>query len=149
MAFGVSFHLAAKKSQAFGAAERMRYNITTHSTRADIAWMSFARLKGSLNASRRVNSGVRHLGSQSHSGLKILWIYLSIAFGGWIMSTSAQNLIESFDKLPESEKQEVASVILRRTINFDMPALSDEELVLSAEEIFLELDRREAEDAQS
>jgi len=65
------------------------------------------------------------------------------------MSTSAQNLIESFDKLPESEKQEVASVILRRTINFDMPAFSDEELVLSAEELFLELDRREAEDAQS
>jgi hypothetical protein len=65
------------------------------------------------------------------------------------MSTSAQNLIESFDKLPESEKQEVASEILRRTINFDMPAFSDEELVLSAEELFLELDRREAEDAQS
>lgn len=65
------------------------------------------------------------------------------------MGTSAQNLIESFDKLPESEKQKVASEILKRTINFDMPALSDEELVLSAEELFLELDRREAEDAQS
>jgi hypothetical protein len=65
------------------------------------------------------------------------------------MGTSAQNIIESFDELPESEKQEVASVILRRTINFDMPALSDEELILSAEELFLELDRREAEDAQS
>lgn len=34
-------------------------------------------------------------------------------------------------------------------INFDMPALSDEELVLSAEELFLEIDRRVAEDAQS
>lgn len=65
------------------------------------------------------------------------------------MSTSAQNIIESFDKLPESEKQQVASVILRRTINFDMPSLSDEELILSAEELFLELDHREAEDAQS
>jgi hypothetical protein len=65
------------------------------------------------------------------------------------MSTAVQNLIESFDKLPEAEKQKVASEILRRTINFDMPALSDEELVLSAEELFLELDRREAEDAQS
>ena len=64
------------------------------------------------------------------------------------MSMSAQNLIESFDKLPDAEKQKVASEILRRTINFDMPALSDEELVLSAEELFLELDRREAEDAQ-
>ena len=65
------------------------------------------------------------------------------------MSTSAQNLIESFDRLPDDEKQKVASEILRRTINFDMPALSDEELVLSAEELFLELDRREAEDARS
>jgi hypothetical protein len=58
------------------------------------------------------------------------------------MSTSAQNLIESFDKLPDTEKQKVASEILRRTINFDMPALSDDELVLNAEELFLELDRR-------
>ena len=65
------------------------------------------------------------------------------------MSALAQNLIESFDKLPDAEKREVASEILKRTINFDMPALSDEELVLSAEELFLELDRREAEDAQS
>ncbi len=63
------------------------------------------------------------------------------------MSTQAQNLIESFDKLPDAEKQKVASEILKRTINFDMPALSNEELVLSAEELFLELDRREAEDA--
>jgi hypothetical protein len=65
------------------------------------------------------------------------------------MSTSAQNLIEYFDKLPDAEKQKVASEILKRTMNFDMPALSDEELGLSAEELFLELDRREAEDAQS
>ncbi len=65
------------------------------------------------------------------------------------MSTSAQNFIESFDKLPDAEKQKVASEILRRTANFDMPALSDEELVLSAEELFLELDRREAGAARS
>ncbi|HEX8072847.1 MAG TPA: hypothetical protein VF546_23075 [Pyrinomonadaceae bacterium] len=65
------------------------------------------------------------------------------------MSTTAQSLIESFDELPEAEKQKVASEILRRTINFDTPPLSDEELALSAEELFLELDRREAEDARS
>src|SRR2546423_15181897 len=34
--------------------------ITTHSTRAESAWMSFARLKLALNLSRRVNSSVRH-----------------------------------------------------------------------------------------
>ena len=65
------------------------------------------------------------------------------------MSTSAQKILESFDHLPEGEKQKVASEILRRTIDFDLPSLSDAELVLSAEELFLELDRREAEDAQS
>jgi len=65
------------------------------------------------------------------------------------MSTSAQNLLESFDKLPDAEKQRVASEILRRTIEFDLPTLSDEELLSSAEELFLELDRREAEDARS
>jgi hypothetical protein len=65
------------------------------------------------------------------------------------MSASAENLLESFDRLPEIDKQQVASEILRRTLDFEMPVLSDEELVLSAEETFLELDRREAEDAQS
>lgn len=65
------------------------------------------------------------------------------------MSTTAQHLLESFDQLPDADKQEVAAEILRRTINFDLPSFSDDELVLSAEELFLELDRREAEDAQS
>ena len=63
------------------------------------------------------------------------------------MSTSTRHLLESFDELTEAEKQEVAAEILRRTVNLDIPSLSDGELVLSAEELFLELDRREAEDA--
>lgn len=65
------------------------------------------------------------------------------------MSTSAQNLIEVFDCLPEAEKLEVAAAILRRTVNFDLPSIPDDELVLSAEGLFLELDHREAEDAKS
>jgi hypothetical protein len=36
-------------------------NLTTHSTRAELAWMSFARLNASGNFSCRVNSGVRCL----------------------------------------------------------------------------------------
>lgn len=63
------------------------------------------------------------------------------------MSTPAQEIIESFDRLPESEQREVATEILRRTLSLEVPPLSDDELVLSAEELFLELDRREAEDA--
>ena len=33
--------------------------LTSHSTRAELAWMSFARSDAALNISRRVNSGVR------------------------------------------------------------------------------------------
>jgi len=65
------------------------------------------------------------------------------------MGTPAENLIATFEQLPDAEKQEVASAILRRTLQIEFPSVSDEELVLSAEETFLELDRREAEDAQS
>ena len=65
------------------------------------------------------------------------------------MGTPAENLIATFEQLPDTEKQEVASAILRRTLQIEFPPVSDEELVLSAEERFLELDRREAEDAQS
>jgi hypothetical protein len=38
-----------------------RGGLTTHSTRAEIARMSFAKSNAALNASRRVNSGVMRL----------------------------------------------------------------------------------------
>jgi hypothetical protein len=65
------------------------------------------------------------------------------------MNSSVQQLLRSFDLLPEAEQRELAWEILRRTVTFDLPSLSDEELVLSAEELFLELDRREAQDEHS
>jgi hypothetical protein len=65
------------------------------------------------------------------------------------MTTTAENLISVFDTLPEPEKREVATVILHRTLNFDLPPLSDDDLALNAEQLFLELDRREEEDAKS
>lgn len=65
------------------------------------------------------------------------------------MGTPAENVIATFDDLPDSEKREVAAAILRRTLRIDFPPVSDDELVLSAEETFLELDRREAEDGKS
>ncbi len=61
------------------------------------------------------------------------------------MTSSVQQLLHSFDLLLEAEQQELAWEILRRTVNFDLPALSDEDLVLSAEELFLELDCGEAQ----
>ncbi len=64
------------------------------------------------------------------------------------MMTTAENLISIFDTLPEPEKRKVATVILHRTLDFDLPPLSDDELVLNAEQLFLALDREE-ENAKS
>lgn len=64
------------------------------------------------------------------------------------MTTTAENLISIFDALPETEKREVATVILHRTLEFDLPPLSDDDLTLNAEELFLALDREE-ENAES
>ncbi|MBI3249522.1 MAG: hypothetical protein HYZ50_23720 [Deltaproteobacteria bacterium] len=65
------------------------------------------------------------------------------------MTPSVQQLLHSFDLLPATEQRAVAWEILRRTVHFDFPSLSDEDLVLSVEPLFLELDRREAHDEQS
>jgi len=66
------------------------------------------------------------------------------------MTQTARDIISTFDNLPPSEQKEVMKIILRRNLEVETPALSDEELILNAEEIFLELDRREfEEDADS
>ena len=52
------------------------------------------------------------------------------------MGTPAQNVIDTFDELPDSEKRDDAAAILRRTLEIEFPPLSDEELVLSAGETF-------------
>jgi hypothetical protein len=62
------------------------------------------------------------------------------------MSTTVEEILNSFDHLSEADKHELASEIIRRTVEFDLPALSDEDLVLNAEALFLELDKREASD---
>lgn len=65
------------------------------------------------------------------------------------MTSSAKNILESFDELPEVEKQEVALAILRRTLRSDSLPLSDDDFVIQAEEIFLDLDKREPSDGKS
>ena len=63
------------------------------------------------------------------------------------MTTATQHLLDSFDLLSEAEKQMVLCELLRRMQDFNLPSLSDEELVTNAEALFLDLDRREATDA--
>ena len=62
------------------------------------------------------------------------------------MNTLAQQLLKNFDDLPETEQQAIAIEILKRAINFDVPPLTDEDLVLNAEELFLALDEQETDD---
>ena len=58
------------------------------------------------------------------------------------MSTTAEQLLKDFDSLPESDQREVTWEILQRTRHFALPPLSDDELELNAEAMFLELDQR-------
>lgn len=64
------------------------------------------------------------------------------------MSSSAQDILNFFDVLPESEQRLVASEIIRRTSHWDAAPLADDDLTLAAETIFLSLDEREKSDAQ-
>jgi hypothetical protein len=63
------------------------------------------------------------------------------------MTAQVQDMLRTFDLLPEGEKRELAGEILRRTLMLDVPPLSDEQLVGAAEDLFLQLDRSEAVDA--
>jgi hypothetical protein len=61
------------------------------------------------------------------------------------MTPTVEHLLESFEQLTESEKQDLAIEVVRRTDIFGSPDLSDDELALAAEDLFLTLDREEAE----
>jgi hypothetical protein len=60
------------------------------------------------------------------------------------MTAAVQELIHTFEGLTTEEQQEAAALILRRSTQFDLPSISDEEFVFSAEQVFLELDQHEA-----
>jgi len=61
------------------------------------------------------------------------------------MSEGAKNLIAAFDELPAAERAEVVRELLRRATLDPHEPLADEELLQAADEIFLDLDRRETE----
>ena len=59
------------------------------------------------------------------------------------MSTDSQHILMSFSSLPEPEQRLVAAEILRRASQWNTEPLNDDDLDRAADEIFLELDRRE------
>ena len=63
----------------------------------------------------------------------------------WDMDNSVQALLESFERLPDEAKREVASEIIRRSVQFTLPPLEDETLVEAADKVFLELDKHESQ----
>jgi len=63
------------------------------------------------------------------------------------MTTDIKEILNTFDLLSNNEKKDLAYEILRRTVQFDFPPLTDEDLIQSAERLFLDLDRRESKNA--
>ncbi len=61
------------------------------------------------------------------------------------MTQTVENLLIYFEKLSETEKREVAVEVVRRTDIFGSPDFSADEIDLAAEDLFLALDREEAE----
>jgi hypothetical protein len=59
------------------------------------------------------------------------------------MTALVEEILNTFDRLTDSERIELVLEILKRTIDLDLSLLSDEDLVLNAEEIFIELDKQE------
>lgn len=60
------------------------------------------------------------------------------------MKAPVQELLNTFDNLTEPEQREIALEILKRVTHLNFPPISDEELVMNAGELFLELDEQEA-----
>jgi hypothetical protein len=61
------------------------------------------------------------------------------------MTTLAQEVLNGFDSLPNPEQLEIALEILKRLSNFNFPPLSDQNLALNAEDLFLALDQEEVD----
>jgi hypothetical protein len=59
------------------------------------------------------------------------------------MTAVVQELLNTFDNLTYSERLDLLSEILRRTVDLEFEPLSDEELTLNAEALFLTLDEEE------
>ncbi len=60
------------------------------------------------------------------------------------MTKSVEQLVKSFELLPDEEKQQAALEIIRRSLSLNLPVLSDDSFVLVAEQTFLQLDKEES-----
>jgi hypothetical protein len=65
------------------------------------------------------------------------------------MTSAVQHILDSFGELSEQEKHGLAVEVLRRAVGTDSPHLSDDDFVMSAEALSLDLDRAEAQNCQT
>ena len=63
------------------------------------------------------------------------------------MTAAVADLLRSFEALSELDKHDLASAVLRWSLDADHPPLTDDELVQAAASVFVELDRQESEGA--
>lgn len=59
------------------------------------------------------------------------------------MTAAAEHVIEDFEALPELERREVLAKLLQIAGHMDYGPISEEELLASADELFVALDREE------
>lgn len=62
------------------------------------------------------------------------------------MTRAAEKLLQTFETLAEEDQREVLVELLRMPIEADYSVPSDDDLRSAADQIFLEYDRREAQD---
>ena len=62
------------------------------------------------------------------------------------MTEATKKLLDEFDSLAEPERREIAVEILRRTDLVASGAPEAKELLWAADQLFLELDRRESQE---
>jgi hypothetical protein len=60
------------------------------------------------------------------------------------MTSAVKHLIESFDALSADEQREATRLLLARVVAGESGDVADDALVAAAEELFADLDRREA-----
>jgi hypothetical protein len=59
------------------------------------------------------------------------------------MTVEGKHLIEDFQALPDAAKREVLAELVRLSKSIDYPAMSDDELISAANDVFLGYDERE------
>lgn len=61
------------------------------------------------------------------------------------MTAEARHILEDFQALPDDAKREVLAELVRISGRIEYPAMSDEELLAAANDVFLSYDERERE----